>query len=118
MGNRITRDRPLTPDEKKRNAEIRQQIAGELPEIKLRAKAIKPRILLRHVLHTLKQERERIGLSLEDLSKKSGIDCQSLARSENDLDPEVSMNFLLRYAAAIGKTLTVQVEDCATNSGP
>jgi hypothetical protein len=100
-------------DEKRRYADIRQQVANELPDIKFRAQAAKPRILLRHVLQVLKQERERQGLSLADLNERTGIDCCSLTKLEDNLDPNVSMNTLLRYAEAVGKILTVHIEDGA-----
>jgi DNA-binding Xre family transcriptional regulator len=111
MRERITRNRPLTAEEKLKYGEIRQQVADELPEIKRRAQVAKPRILLKHVLHALKQERERRGLSLTEVNEKTGIDRESLTKMENDLDPNVTVDTLLRYAGAIGKTLTVQVDD-------
>lgn len=116
-GRRINRDRPLTDEEKLKYRELRGQIADELPEIKRRARAAKPRILLKRVLHALKQERERQGLSLTDLNERTGIDRGSLSKIENDQDPNVTMNTLLRYADAIGKTLLVQIDDCTGASG-
>ena len=117
MGQRITRNRPLTEVEKLRYRQIRSQIAEELPDIKRRARAAKPRILLKQVLQALKQERERQGLSLADVNEKTGIDRGSLSKLENDNDPNVTMNTLLRYAEAIGKTLTVQIEDAGVATG-
>jgi DNA-binding Xre family transcriptional regulator len=117
MGQRITRNRALTEEEKLRYGEIRRQIADELPEIKRRAQAAKPRILLKQVLHALRIERERQGLSLADLNERTGIDRGSLSKLENDEDPNVTMNTLLQYAEAIGKTLTVQIEDQNVISG-
>jgi hypothetical protein len=55
MGKRITRDRPLTADEKLKYGDIRRQIADELPEIKRRAQALKPKIRLKQVLYALKR---------------------------------------------------------------
>lgn len=113
MGRRITRDRPLSAEEKLKYGEIRRQIAEELPEIARRGRAAKPRILLKHVLSALKRERERQGLSLADVNEKSGIDCRSLTQMENDQDANVTLNTLLRYAEAMGKTLTFQIDDSA-----
>ena len=113
MRNEVSRDRPLTEEEKVRYAEVPQQIADELPEIKRRAQVARPRILLKHILNTLKMERERRGLSLDELAEKSGIDRELLSRMENDQQAEVTMKSLLQYAEAVGKTLTVQVQDCA-----
>jgi DNA-binding Xre family transcriptional regulator len=111
MGQRITRDRRLTDEEAERYQRIREQIANELPDIKRRAQRAKPRILLKHVLKTLKEERQRRGLSLADVNARSGIDRGTLSKLENDEDPNVTMNTLLRYAQAIGKTVLVQLED-------
>jgi ribosome-binding protein aMBF1 (putative translation factor) len=117
MRQRITRDRPLTDEERLKYRDIRQQIAAELPDIRRRAQAAKPRVLLKHLLHTLKQERERQGLSLADVNARSGIDSSTLREIESDDDPNVSISTLLRYADAIGKTLTVQIEDCSPTPG-
>ena len=113
MGKRITRSRRLTDDEKDRYRKIRGQVAAELPEIKRRAKLAKPRILLRQVLVALSDERQRQGLSLADLNERSGIDRGTLSKLENDGDPNVTMNTLLRYAEALGKSILVQLEDVA-----
>ncbi|MEX2317899.1 MAG: helix-turn-helix transcriptional regulator [Pirellulales bacterium] len=115
-GRRINRGRPLSDEERLKYREIRRQVADELPEIKRRARVAKPRILLKRVLHALKQERERQGLSLADVNERTGIDRSSLSKIENDQDPNVTMNTLLRYADAIGKTLLVQIDDCTDAS--
>ena len=111
MGKRIIRDRPLTDDEKEKYRKIREQVREELPDIKRRAKAAKPRIRLKHVLNLLKEERERQGISLADLNQRTGIDCGSLSKLENDDDPNVTMNTLLRYAEGMGKTIMVEIGD-------
>jgi transcriptional regulator with XRE-family HTH domain len=76
-----------------------------------RAKAAKPRILLKHVLKELREERQRQGLSLADMNARSGIDRSTLSKLENDDDPNVTMNTLMRYAQAVGKTVLVELED-------
>ncbi|NQU21123.1 MAG: helix-turn-helix transcriptional regulator [Candidatus Nealsonbacteria bacterium] len=111
MGKRITRDRRLTEAEKARYGKIREQIAEELPEIRQRAKVARRRILLKQLLKALKEERQRQGMSLGDLKQRSGIDRGSLSKLENDPDPNVTVNTLLKYAEAVGKTITVQLED-------
>lgn len=116
MERRVTRDSPLSDEEKSRYRELRRQIADELPDIRRRARAARPRILLKQVLHALKQERERQGISLAVMNERTGIDRGSLSKIENDEDPNVTINTLLRYAGAIGKTLTVQIDDCSAAS--
>jgi len=90
---------------------IRDQIAEELPDIKQRAKAAKQRILLKQVLKALKEERQRQGISLAELKQRTGIDRGSLSKLENDSDPNVTINTLVKYAEAVGKTITVELAD-------
>lgn len=113
MGKRITRDRRLTAEEAEHYQRIRQQVAAELPDIRRRAKAAKPRILLKHVLKKLREERERQGLSLADIKTRSGIDRGTLSKLENENDPNVTMNTLMRYAQAVGKVILVELGEDA-----
>ena len=111
MGKRIIRNRPLTDEETEHYQRIREQIAAELPDIRRRARAAKPRILLKHVLKKLREERQRRGLSLADINARSGIDRGTLSKLENEEDPNVTMNTLMRYAEAVGKVILVQLEE-------
>ena len=111
MGKRIIRNRPLTDEETEHYQWIREQIAAELPDIRRRARAAKPRILLKHVLKKLREERQRRGLSLADINARSGIDRGTLSKLENEEDPNVTMNTLMRYAEAVGKVILVQLEE-------
>lgn len=111
MGKRITRDRRLTDEESQRYQQVREQVAAELPEIRRRARAAKPGILLKHVLKKLRDERQRQGLSLADIHARSGIDRGTLSKLENEEDPNVTMNTLMRYAQAVGKVVLVQLEE-------
>jgi predicted transcriptional regulator len=113
MGKRITRNRRLTDEEAQRYQRLREQIAGELPDIRRRAQGAKPRIRLKQVLKTLKEERQKQGLSLADVNARSGIDRGTLSKLENDEDPNVTMNTLMRYAEAVGKVILVHLEDVA-----
>lgn len=113
MAKRIMRDRRLTDEEAERYERIRRQVAAELPDIRRRAKAAKPRILLKQVLKELRDERQRQGLSLGDLNARSGIDRGTLSKLENDEDPNVTMNTLMRYAQAVGKVILVQLDEAA-----
>ena len=109
MGKRITRDRRLTDEEAERYQRVREQVASELPGIRRRASAAKPRILLRHLLKRLREERQRQGLSLADIHERSGIDRGTLSKLENQEHPNVTMNTLMRYAEAVGKVILVQL---------
>jgi DNA-binding Xre family transcriptional regulator len=113
MGERILRDRRLTDEEAGHYQQIREQVAADLPDIRRQAKAAKPRILLKHVLKKLREERQCQGLSLADINARSGIDRGTLSKMENDEDPNVTMNTLMRYAQAVGKVILVQLEEDA-----
>jgi hypothetical protein len=43
--------------------------------------------------------------------EETGIDRGTLSKLENDENPSVTMNTLLRYAQAAGKVVLVQLED-------
>jgi len=58
---------------------------------------------VRSSLTALKRERLRAGLSLADVSRRSGIDPAALSRLENGLHSNPTLDTLYRYAAAIGK---------------
>ena len=111
MGKRIIRSRRLTDEERAKYGKVREQIAEELPEMKRRGQAVKQRISLRQVLKALREERRRQGMSLQALNERTGIDRGSLSKLENDSDPNVTVNTLMKYAEAVGKTITVQLED-------
>lgn len=59
----------------------------------------------------LRRQREQAGLSLGDVSERSGIDKASLSRLENGFYPNPTVNTLARYARAIGKRLVLDLED-------
>jgi DNA-binding Xre family transcriptional regulator len=113
MGERITRDRPLSDAEAERYQRIRDQVTAELSDIRRRARTAKPRILLKHAIKQLREERQRQGLSLADIQARSGIDRGTLSKLENDEDPNVTMNTLMRYAQAVGKVVLVQLDEAA-----
>jgi DNA-binding Xre family transcriptional regulator len=111
MGKRITRDRRLTAEEKETYRIVRQQIAEELPDIMRRGRQAKQRLHLKQVIKALREQRQQQGMSLADLKERTGIDRGTLSKMENESDPNVTMNTLLRYAEAVGKTIAVQLED-------
>jgi len=66
---------------------------------------------LRQTLLRLKSLREAAGLSLADVSERTGIDRAALSRLENGITPNPTINTLTRYAEALGKRLVVTVQD-------
>lgn len=59
----------------------------------------------------LKQQREAAGLSLAEVSRRSGIDAAALSRLENGRNQNPTLETLGRYARALGKRLTIGVQD-------
>jgi DNA-binding XRE family transcriptional regulator len=58
----------------------------------------------------LKQARETLGLSLTDVSERSGIDRATLCKIENGKG-NPTIQTIGRYAAALGKRATIVLED-------
>jgi DNA-binding phage protein len=59
----------------------------------------------RQVVTRLKAERERQGLSLADMLRRTGMSRESLSRLENHRTPNPTVRTLARYAAAVGLEL-------------
>ena len=59
----------------------------------------------------LKGERERRGLTLTEISERSGLDKGMLSRLENGKILNPTPSTLWRYAAAIGARVSLAVED-------
>lgn len=53
----------------------------------------------------LREARERAGLSLAEITSRSGIDAPALSRLENGLNPNPTLATLSRYAEALGKRI-------------
>jgi DNA-binding XRE family transcriptional regulator len=65
----------------------------------------------RELLQKLKAAREAAGLTLADVSNRCGIDQPALSRLENGHTANPTLDTLWRYAAAVGKRLTLLAED-------
>ncbi len=109
---RITRDRPLTPEEAAKYRKVREQIAEELPDLVARHHQRMAALdQLSDLVHQLKVAREEQGLSLADLSRATGMDRAALSRLENGHRPNLTVETLVRYADAVGKRLLVSLTD-------
>jgi transcriptional regulator with XRE-family HTH domain len=62
-------------------------------------------------MHELRQQRERQGLTLEDVSQRSGIDKASLSRLETGKQPNPTLFTILQYLDAIGVELVWTFQD-------
>jgi predicted transcriptional regulator len=109
---RIIRDRRLTPDEAAKYKAVREQVAGELPELIARHHERMATLdQLQDVLAQLKAAREAKGLSLADLTELTGMDRSALSKLETGQRANPTVETLVRYAEAVGKRLRVSVVD-------
>ena len=109
---RIIRNRRLTPEEAAKYKAIREQVAEELPDLIARHDE-RMAVLdhLRDLLVELKAAREAKGLSLADVTERTGMDRSALSKLETGQRPNPTMETLARYAEAVGKRLVVSLAD-------
>lgn len=109
---RITRDRRLTPEESARYKAIREQVAEELPEL-IERHHDRTAVLdqLQELLTQLKAAREAKGLSLADVTERTGMDRSALSKLESGQRPNPTIETLARYAEAVGKRLVVSLAE-------
>jgi DNA-binding XRE family transcriptional regulator len=85
---------------------------GELDELVPQAQYIG----LRALAIRLRQIRERMGLSLTDVSERSGLTRAAISRLENSWTLNPTLETLFRYTEALGVGLSLTVDD-PTESG-
>ena len=109
---RITRDRRLTPEESAKYEAIREQVAGELPDLIARHHERSATLdRLQELFAQLKAAREAKGLSLSDLTDLTGMDRSALSKLETGQRANPTVETLVRYAEAVGKRLVVSLTD-------
>ena len=65
---------------------------------------------LRELTVRLRQIRERQGLSLTDLSERSGMTCAAISKLENGWNLNPTLDTLFRYATALGAQIRLSAE--------
>ncbi len=109
---RVTRDRRLTADEAAKYNDVRAKVAAELPDIIQRHHArIAADEQLRLLVGKLREERERQGLSVAELTTRAGLAESAIDLLEGDSKPNPTVADLSRYAEAIGKRLVLSLID-------
>jgi len=109
---RVSRGRKLTPKETVRYDRIRRQIDQEKPQINGRIKAkLATAETIRAVGRQLKEIRESQGKSLADIRDLTGMDRSAISKLERGERENPSVDTLIRYAQALGKTVTVSIAD-------
>ena len=71
---------------------------------------------MQEAIAKLKRERERAGLSLAQVARRSGIDRAALSRLENGHHQNPTLATLSRYATAIGKQILWVVRNLPAES--
>jgi DNA-binding XRE family transcriptional regulator len=64
---------------------------------------------LRATVLALKKRREKLGLSLADVAKRSGMDRAAISRLENGIQVNPTVSTLYRYGSAIGARIAFSV---------
>jgi DNA-binding Xre family transcriptional regulator len=115
----IHRKTERTPEEQARLKAVRQWFQKHKPtleELLASGEYVGPMTMAdylqrKQLFHTLKQEREKAGLSLTDLAERTGIDKAYLSRLENGQQENTTLETLYRYAAALGKEIRFALID-------
>lgn len=109
---RIVRSQRLTPEEAAKYKTVREQVEQELPDLIARHHArLSVQDQLQELLKELKTAREQKGLSLADLTDRTGMDRSALSKLETGQRPNPTLETLGRYAEAVGKRLVVTLAD-------
>ena len=103
--NRIIRDN--TPAREAELKELRAQIEAEKPALlaegKAKLKAAKAkRAELASIFASLKAEREKLGLTLAEMSERCGMAHEVIYRLETQVTPNPTIATIQRYASALG----------------
>lgn len=116
---RTHRDMKWTPEQRAKHKAVRDKFQAERPTPKELidsgeyAGPIPHGVYLafRQTMLELRTAREAAGLSLADVSERSGIDKAALSRLETGVTENPTLETLVRYAAAVGKQLNWTLSD-------
>lgn len=112
-----------TPEARAREAAIREQYADRpgLDELIRRGEVVPERITTMGAVGALlkataavRRAREAKGLSLTEVSRRSGLPLPALSRLESGKNPRPTFETLARYAAGVGLEVEVVVRDGAS----
>ena len=108
----VSRGRKLTPQEAARYRQLRAEIEREKPAIdaQIRAELAEQREWAA-VFVELKRVRQSLGLSLEDIEARTGIDRSTLAKLETGQRANFTFDIVRKYAQAVGKRALVTIAD-------
>jgi DNA-binding XRE family transcriptional regulator len=106
---RIQRDRLLTAEEAARDEDVRRKVREEFPPKK--RSALQQPVDISAIMRALKEARTSQGMTLAEAAERAKIEPPNLSALENSPDANPTLNTLVRYADALGKTIRVVLED-------
>ena len=74
-------------------------------------------MFLHQVMSSLKKERERQGLTLADVAKRSGIDQGALSKLETGTHANPTLETIYRIALTLGKVISCVLQDAPSEPG-
>lgn len=119
MSERIHRPSTLTPAERQRQKELRERFQRERPSLEQLVASGEytppiPQGVYLEILRLradLRRLREASGLSLSALAARTGLDAAVWQRLESAVPDALTVEMVLRYAAALGKRLVWHLEE-------
>jgi DNA-binding phage protein len=109
---RAPQERRLTAEEADKYKKLRERVTEDLPDLLTREKERLASLdRLQDLLKQLKAAREAKGLSLSDLTERTGMDRSALSKLEIGQRGNPTVETLVRYARAVGKRLVVSLAD-------
>ncbi|MFI5460421.1 MAG: helix-turn-helix domain-containing protein [Isosphaerales bacterium] len=117
------RAKQRTPEARAEEARLRESFDREYREIGTLATAgdgttMGDLVEFRAFIMSLRRERERQGLSLNDVAERAKIDKGALSRLENGQQLNPTINTLARYARALGTCLTCSLRGPCLSDAP
>jgi DNA-binding XRE family transcriptional regulator len=106
---RVQRTTMLTPEEAGRDREARRQLQEEFPPKK--RVGMGPSIEIGSIMIALKDARTSQGMTLQEAAKRANIEPPNLSTLENSPDANPTLQTLMRYAGALGKSIRIVIED-------
>lgn len=118
MTEHLHRRLPWTPEDRQRHREIRERFQRERPSLELLVASGEytppiPQGVYLEILRLcadLRRLREASGLSLPELAARTGLDAAAWQRLESGGSDGLTVEMVLRYAAALGKRLVWRLE--------
>lgn len=103
-----------TPESISRRKEIREQVKLEKEEIIAQVRQVMPSIVQQRqkaarIMSELRAERERLGISLSELAKRTGMARETIHRLETAKSPNPTISTLHRIADSLGMSLELSL---------